>query len=83
MNMIKAVRGGRESCSDLSWVFRLDRIGPRVAGVGSTGGPWVVVIAGDVDDVDDDSVCTTRLSGVTLDDNPTEKRKIGKIARKV
>ena len=29
MKMIKAVRDGRASCSDLSWVFRLDRIGPR------------------------------------------------------
>jgi hypothetical protein len=41
--MIKAVREGRESCNDLSWVFRLDRIGARVVGVGSTGGSWVAV----------------------------------------
>ena len=53
--MIKAVREGRESCSDLSWVFRLDRIGPRMIGVGvvgSTGGSWVavvVVVVGDDD----------------------------------
>jgi len=71
--MIKAVREGRESCSDLSWMFRFDRIGPRMIGVdvGSTGGPWVavvvvVVIAGD------DCICVRRLSGVTLDDTPTE-----------
>ena len=65
--MINAVRGGRDSCSDLSWVFRLDRIGPRSGGVGSTGGSCVVVVAGD------DCACM-RLSGVTLDVTP-KKRK--------
>ena len=43
--MIKAVREGRASCNDLSWVLRLDRIGARVAGVGSTGGgSWVASV---------------------------------------
>ena len=74
--MIKAVREGRESCSDLSWVFRFDRIGPRTIGVGvvgSTGASWVaavVVVVGD-----DDCVCVRTLSGVTLDVIPTEKKK--------
>lgn len=77
MKMIKAVREGRDSCSDLSWVFRLDRMGPRMAGVDSMGGSWVV--AGD----DDCAVCVRRLSGVTLDVTPTEKKSVrsqGKIS---
>ena len=72
MKMIKAVREGRDSCSDLSWVLRLDRIGPRMTGIvgGSRGGSWVAVV---VVDRDDDCVCMRRLSGVTLDVIPTEK----------
>ena len=74
--MIKAVREGRESCSDFSWVFRLDRIGPMTIGVGvvgSTGGSWVtvVVVVGD-----DDCVCVRTLSGVTLDVIPTGEKEI-------
>jgi hypothetical protein len=83
VKMIKAVREGRDSCSDLSWVFKLDRIGPRMSGVavvGSTGGSWVavVVVVGD-----DDCACM-RLSGVTFDVTPTVKRikNWQKIARK-
>ena len=66
VNMIKAVRAGRESCSVLSWVFRLDRMGPRMAGAGS-GRSWVVV--------GDGCVWMTRLSGVTFGVTPTKKRK--------
>jgi hypothetical protein len=73
VKMIKAVREGRDSCSDLSWVFRLDRTGPRISDVvvvGSTGGTWVaVVVVGD-----DDCICT-RLSGVTLGVTPTKNKK--------
>ena len=50
-------------------MFKLDRIGPRMTGVGSTVGSWVVVVG------DDDCVCTRRLSGVTLDVTPKEKRE--------
>ena len=71
MKMIKAVREGRESCSNLSWVFRLDRIGPRMTGdVGSTGGSWVAAV---VVVVGDNCVCIT-LSGVTLDVTPTKNK---------
>ena len=76
--MIKAVREGRDSCSDLSWEFRLDRIGPRMSGVivvvGSTGGSWVAVIVVVVV-VGDDCVCVRRLSGVALGVIPTGKIK--------
>ena len=69
MKMIKAVRAGRASCNVLSWVFRLDRIGLNVAGVGSSGGgSWAVVIG-------DDCVCRRRLSGVTFGVTPTKKKE--------
>ena len=77
VKMIKAVRDGRDSCNDLSWVFRLDRIGPRMWGaggvvVGSTGESWVaVVVVGVVVVGDDDDCPCMRLSGVTLDVTPT------------
>jgi hypothetical protein len=80
--MIKAVREGREACSDLSWLFKLDRTDPRMTGVGSTRRSWVevVVIVVVVVVAGDDCVCARRLSGVTLGDNPTERKK-RKIAR--
>ena len=86
MKMIKAVREGRDSCSDLSWVFSLDRIGPRSGVVGgSTGESWVavaVVVVVFVVVVGDDCVGVRRLSGFTLVVTPTEKLnkkiKIGK-----
>lgn len=62
MKMINAVRKGRDSCSDLSWVFRLVRIGPRTSGVVATGGSWVAVVV-----VAGDSCVCMRLSGVALD----------------
>ena len=90
MKMIKAVREGRDSCSDLSWVFKLDRIGPRMSGVivvvvvvvvGSTGGSWVAVIVVVVV-VGDDCICVRRLSGVALGVIPTGKIKSVKDRKK-
>ena len=89
--MIKAVREGRDSCSDLSWVFKLDRIGPRMSGVivvvvvfvvGSTGGSWVAVVVVVVVVVGDDCVCVRRLSGVALGVIPTGKIKSVKDRKK-
>ena len=72
MKMIKAVREGRDSCSDFSWVFRLDRTGPRLSGgVGSMGGSWVAIVVV----VGDDGCACTRLSEVTFGVIPTKNKK--------